>query len=120
MEVVVEALPPSFEATTATAATLMLYWDPGVRFSMTKEVWVVVVLFSSPAQRIMYQVAFPSGGAQLRETDEVVTWVTVRFPTTAGSANVRDNRGLRKSQQRPVWVHGSYRKRRLLVTADNV
>lgn len=88
VKVVVEALSPSLEA---TAATLMLYWDPGVRSSMTKE--VLVVLCSSAAQRIMYHMAFPSGCVQLRDTDEVVTLVMVRFPTTAGSASVRDNRG---------------------------
>lgn len=109
------ALPPSFEATTA--ATLMLYWDPGVRFLMTKE--VSVVLFSSPAQRIVYRAAFPSGRAQLRDTDEVVTLVTVRFSTTAGSANVSDNRGAQEVTTE-VWVRGSYRKCRLLVTANNV
>lgn len=89
-----EALPPSFEATTATAATLMSYWDPGVRFVMSKE--VLMVLFSSPAQRIVYHVTFPSGCVQLRDTDEVVTRVTVRFPTTAGSTRVRDNRGAQR------------------------
>lgn len=91
VKVIVEALSPSLEATTATAATLMLYWDPGVRLLMTKE--VSVVLRTSAAQRIVYHVAFPSGCFQLRDTDEVVTLVTFRSPTTAGSASVRDNRG---------------------------
>lgn len=90
VNVTVEAPSPSFEATPATAATLMLYWDPGVRFVITKEVSVVVFLL--PAQRTMYHVTFPSGCAQLRDTDEVVTSVMVKFPTTAGSANGRDNR----------------------------
>lgn len=91
VKVIVEALPPSLEGATATAATLMLYWVPGFRFVMTKD--VLVVLFSSPAQRTVNHVALPSGCAQFREMDEVVTEVTLRFPTTAGSANVRDNRG---------------------------
>lgn len=90
MKVTVEAPSPSFEATPATATTLMLYLDPGVRFVITKEVSVVV--FSPPAQRMMYHVTFPPGCAQLRDTDEVVTSVTIRFSTAAGSANGRDNR----------------------------
>lgn len=90
VKVTVEAASPSFEAPPTTAATLMLYWDPDVRFLITKEVSMVV--FSPPAQRTMYHVTFPSGCAQLRDTDEVVTSVMIRFPTAAGSANGRDNR----------------------------
>lgn len=91
MKGITEALSPSCEAFTATAATLMLCWDPGVRFVMTKE--VLVVLFSSSAQRILYMLAFPSGFSQLTDTDVVVTLVTTRFLTTAGSAKVGQLRG---------------------------
>lgn len=122
VKVLVEALSPSVEGPTATAATLMLYWDPGVRPSMMKEVSVVVfsTLTFSPAKRIVYEVAFPFGFAQLRDRDEAVTLVTVRFLTTSGSVDVRDDTRVTMPPERRIRVHVSYRKRPLLVTAENV
>lgn len=87
MKVLVKTLCPSVVKFT-TAATDMLYFDPGV-----KSVIVVVVMLIdmdlSSAHRTLYDSTLPSGSCQLKETDDVVTSVMVRFSTVAGAKNSR-------------------------------
>lgn len=84
-------LSPSFEELTATADTVMLYRDPGIKPVILKEVSVVLSLKVLPPKVhwILYEVALPTGLSQFRDTDDVVTSVMLRFLTTAGSAQCK-------------------------------
>ena len=88
VKVVFEMVSPSFVGSIATADTVMLYQDPGIKLLMIKEVSLVLLLeVSSPkVHRTLYEVALPTGTSQCRDTDDVVTSVMLKFPTRAGSA----------------------------------
>lgn len=49
MKVVMIALSPLFEVSTATAVTAMLYGDPGIKSLMVKDVSVVMLLKETPS-----------------------------------------------------------------------
>lgn len=91
VKVVIWVLSPSFDNSPATAATVMLYWNPGVRPPMVNVVSLVgllVLAVSSFAVQVnMYEVTLPSGLSQIRDTDEVVTLLMLRFLIAAGSRN---------------------------------
>lgn len=44
VKTVIKVIVPLFEDKTATAATVILYWDPGVKLMMVKVVLLVVLL----------------------------------------------------------------------------
>lgn len=86
VKVLVKALCPSVVEFSTTAATNMLYFDPGV-----KSVIVVLVMLinMSSVHQTLYDSTLPSGLCQLKETDDVVTLVMVRFSTVVGTKNSR-------------------------------
>lgn len=74
---------------SATAATEMLYWYPGIKWLMVKEVALVKASPSPGVHWTLYDVALPTGSVQARDTDVVVMLVILRLLTTSGSANTR-------------------------------
>ena len=82
---------PMFEESPATAATVTLYLVPGIKPLIIKLVSLVMPFSSMELllHRIMYEVVLPSGSVQVRDTDDVVTTVSVRLFTTAGSGKMR-------------------------------
>lgn len=111
VKVVMNVLSPSFEESTATAATEMLYLVPGIKSLMVKKVSVVPLLKLTPptAHWIVYEVALPSGSFQLKFKDDVVKSTMARLLTAAGSANSTHKMGCGSRDNWETLTH-AYRK----------